>query len=174
MHFVRLKLPSYLYLQHKCIQICQENVLVMMMLMRIINSCVNMQALTFNGRCVLLHKFILRLHIQGAIYLRHKRRVMNARDGHVTTLTRRKRLHLSASAILTILPQIIVFLSVKQMTAAERGNLGHLLRKPTARILGNTTRRHLSLCHLHIEIWLRRQMYIPGGPIDMTQKITHR
>lgn len=53
------------------------------------------------------------------------------------------------------------------------GNLGHLLRKPTARILLHTTHRHLSLCHLHIEIWLRRQMYIPGGPIDMTQKITH-
>lgn len=53
------------------------------------------------------------------------------------------------------------------------GNLGHLLRKPTARILLHTTRRHLSLCHLHIEIWFLRQMYIPGGPIDMTQKITH-
>lgn len=53
------------------------------------------------------------------------------------------------------------------------GNLGHLLRKPTPRILLHTTHRHLSLRHLHIEKWLQRQMYIPGGPIDMTQKITH-
>lgn len=66
-------------------------------------------------------------------------------------------------------------LPVHQTNDCSRlGNLGHLRRKPTEWIFLDTTHRHLSLCHLHVEIWLsEREMYIPRGPIDMTQKITH-
>lgn len=53
----------------------------------------------------------------------------------------------------------------KSRTPPEESNSTNRLR--------HIQRRHLSLCHLHIEIWRRRQMHIPGGPIDMTQKITH-
>lgn len=88
-------------------------------------------------------------------------------------LTWHKWFHLSASAILTILSRIIVFLSIKQTTAVDWGiwgTSGGNLQNESSWI------QHTDIypfATFTLKYGFRREMYIPRGPIDMTQKITH-
>lgn len=133
-----------------------------------------MRALTFSSGAKLSWAYIFRILFfpPPSFIVLHKRLTMNDDDDRTIMPTWHKWLRPSASAIFDN-SFIHNCLCVHQTNGCSRvRNLGHLFMKPTVWILSRA-HKHSSLCHFHIEIWFWRQMHIPGGPIDMTRKITH-